>query len=585
VLELRGDALLAEFERPSDAVSATLAFQSSQSKFLSSLDDDLKPEVRVGIAMGEVLVADNTITGAGVVMAQRVEQLADTRGLCITAAVRESLSGRLSVEFENLGQQELKGFEEPVGVYKVTLSDDAVIPLPEPKGVPKQSNIPWIHIGVLTVVVLTIVAGIVYWVNSEEAFEEPASIERMAFPLPDKPSIAVLPFVNLSDDKQQEYFADGMTENLITDLSRISGLFVIARNSSFSYKGQQVKVRQVAEELGVRYVMEGSVQRAGDQVRINAQLIDASSGGHVWADRYDGTYDDVFALQDRMTAKIISALSLQLSPQDEVQLVKSETDSPEAYDEFLKGWELRWRINRESYARAEQYFKKALEYDPEYARAHAGLALLYMQTWQQGWHQDSGSHSAGWHRAQEHLEAAMSNPDSLTHSLRSTLELFKGRHEKAISEARQAVALNPGSAESHLVLAEALSYSGEHMEAIYNVELAQRLDPNLPGSYLIVEGRALFDRMAYQGAVRTLEKARQAIPDDAQPLIYQIAAYGHLGDNDYAGLALNQLNNILKSDNLPSFTLSALRNRLPYKSHEALQHLRDGLIKGGVPER
>lgn len=179
----------------------------------------------------------------------------------------------------------------------------------------------------------------------------------------------------------------------------------------------------------------------------------------------------------------------------------------------------------------------------------------------------------------------MSNPDSLTHSLRSTLELFKGNHEKAISEARQAVALNPGSAEGHLVLAEALSYSGEHMEAIYNVELAQRLDPNLPGAYMVVEGRALFDRGAYQGTLRTLDKALQTIPDDTQSLIYQIAAYGHLGDTDYAGLALNQLNNLLKSDNLPPFTLSALRNRLPYKSQEALQHLRDGLMKGGVPER
>ncbi len=194
-----------------------------------------------------------------------------------------------------------------------------------------------------------------------------------------------------------------MTEDLITDLSKVSGLFVIARNSSFSFKGRQVKVREVAEELGVRYVLEGSVRRAGDQVRINAQLIDATTGGHVWADRYDGTYDDVFALQDRMTEKIISALSLKLSPPEKVQLSKPDTASPEAYDEFLKGWELRWRVNPESFAHAEQHFKKALEYDPDYARAHAGLALLHMQIWPQSWHQDSGSPSAGWHRAREHL--------------------------------------------------------------------------------------------------------------------------------------------------------------------------------------
>jgi adenylate cyclase len=583
VLELRGDALLAQFERASDAVSAALSFQLDHAEFVSRLDDDLKPAIRVGVALGEVVIADGTVTGAGVILAQRVEQLSDAGGVCISSAVHEALPRRMPFDLENLGEHDLKGFHDSVRVYRVRPKPGVPIP-PTQAGIrSKPPQISRFSLGLAIVVVLAILVGILYFVFPDDPPEELALTSRMAHPLPDKPSIVVLPFSNFSDDANQEYFADGMTEDLITDLSKISGLFVIARNSSFSFKDRQVKVRQVAEELGVRYVLEGSVRRAGNQVRINAQLIDATSGGHVWADRYDGTYDDVFALQDRITAKIISALSLQLSPQDEVQLVKSETASPEAYDEFLKGWELRWRINRESYARAEQYFKKALEYDPEYARAHAGLALLYMQTWQQGWHQDFGLPSAGWLRAQEHLEAAMSNPDSLTHSLRSTLELFKGRHEKAISEARQAVALNPGSAESHLVLAEALSYSGEHMEAIYNVELAQRLDPNLPGSYLIVEGRALFDRMAYQGAVRTLEKARQAIPDDAQPLIYQIAAYGHLGDNDYAGLALNQLNNILKSDNLPSFTLSALRNQLPYKSHEALQHLRDGLIKGGVP--
>jgi TolB-like protein/class 3 adenylate cyclase/Flp pilus assembly protein TadD len=585
VLELRGDALIAEFERASDAVSATLSFQLDHAEVASRLSDDIKPAIRVGIALGEIVIADNTVTGAGVVLAQRVEQLSDAGGVCISSAVHEALPRRMPFDLENLGDQDLKGFDDSVRIYRVRPKPGMAIPSPQAGRRSKLLQTSRFRLGLTIIVVLAMLVGIFYSVSPDNPPKEPALASRMAHPLPDKPSIAVLPFNNLSDDANQEYFADGMTEDLITDLSKITGLFVIARNSSFSFKDRQVKVRQVAEELGVRYVLEGSVRRAGDQVRINAQLIDATTGGHIWADRYDGTYEDVFALQDGMTAKIISALSLELSPQDEVQLAKSDTASPEAYDEFLKGWELRWRVNRESYARAEQHFKNALEYDPEYARAHAGLALLYMQIWQQDWHQDSGLQSAGWHRAQVHLEAAMSNPDSLTHSLRSTLELFKGNHEKAINEARQAVALNPGSAEGHLVLAEALSYSGEHMEAIYNVELAQRLDPNLPGAYMVVEGRALFDRGAYQGTLRTLDKALQTIPDDTQSLIYQIAAYGHLGDTDYAGLALNQLNNLLKSDNLPPFTLSALRNRLPYKSQEALQHLRDGLMKGGVPER
>ncbi len=435
-----------------------------------------------------------------------------------------------------------------------------------------------VFLGALVSIVLTIQPGS----TPPEPTPHQSSLatEPAGLPLPNKPSIAVLPFINIGNEITDSYFSDGITDDLITDLSKLSGLFVISRNSSFKYKDHGVDVREVSKSLGVRYILEGTVRRSGERVRVNTQLIDGLSGGQLWAERYDGQMKDVFSLQDRMTEKIISALSLKLSPQEKVQLSKPDTASAEAYDEFLKGWELRWRVNPESFARAEQHFKKALELDPEYARAHAGLALLYMQDWQQ----DSGSPSARWERAQAHLEAAMSNPDSLTHSLRSTLELHNGRHDKAISEARQAVALNPGSAESHLVLAEALSYSGEHMEAIFNVEKAQRLDPNLPGSYLVVEGRALFDRMAYHGAVRTLDKALQAMPDDTETLIYQIAAYGQLGQTDYAGVALNQLNNLLKSDNLPRFTLSVLRNQLPYKSPEAFQHLRDGLIKGGVPE-
>ena len=591
--ELRGDALVAQFERASDAVSASLAFQIDNATFDGELKDDIRPQLRVGISMGEVVIADNTVTGAGVVLAQRLEQLAEPGGVCVQGAAYETVPQRLPFAYESLGEQEVKGFSEPVRVYTVALQSGQEIPAPEssaeaPHTSAGKSIWPRIAIGIATIA--AIFAGGLAWWQQWRPVVEPASIDAMAFPLPDKPSIAILPFNNMSDDPSQDYFADGMTEDLITDISKLSGLFVIARNTMFSYKGKAVKVSQVAEDLGVRYVLEGSVRRAGDKVRINAQLIDAVSGGHLWAERYDGSLSDIFAVQDQVTSKIVSALSLNLTPVEQQALAKkgttnSEAASPQAYDEFLKGWELRWRVNRESYARAEQHFKKALDYDPDYARAHAGLALLYMQIWQKGWHQDSGSPSAGWHRAREHLEAAMSNPDSLTHSLRSTLELHNRRHDKAISEARQAVALNPSSAEGHLVLAEALSYSGEPMEAIYNVELAQRLDPNLPGSYLVVQGRALFDRMAYQGAVRTLDKAREEIPDDTQSLIYQIAAYGHLGDSDYAGVALDQLNKLLKSDNLPSFTLSALRNRLPYKSTEALQHLRDGLIKGGVPEK
>ena len=301
---MRGDALVAEFGRASDAVEASLAFQAENTEFNSTLEDDIRATLRIGISLGEVVIADNTVTGEGVVLAQRLEQLAAPGGLCIQSAVHEAVPGRLPFEYDNLGEQEIKGFEEPVRAYAVRLKRGEAIPPPElhaliegtPPARPKRQ---WIVGGLIAFLIL--VGGGLTWLQLWVPREEPASIERMAFPLPDKPSIAVLPFANMSGDSEQEYYVDGLTDDLITDLSKLSGLFVIARNSTFTYKGKSVKIQQVAEELGVRYVLEGSVRRAGDQVRINAQLIDATTGGHLWAERYDGSLADVFALQDKVT--------------------------------------------------------------------------------------------------------------------------------------------------------------------------------------------------------------------------------------------------------------------------------------------
>jgi adenylate cyclase len=265
VAELRGDALLAEFERASDAVSAALSFQADHANHISRLKDDLRPTVRVGIAMGEVIIADSTVTGAGVVQAQRVEQLADPGSICITAAIHESLSRRLPFDLEDLGELVLKGFDIPVRVYRVELIAGQSIPIPQKTSKGETSpKKPELMIATI-VIALVVAGGAAYWFKTQEPKVEAASIDRMAFPLPDKPSIAVLPFTNMSDDAEQEYFADGMTDDLITDLSKLSGLFVIARNSTFTYKGKSVKIRQVAEELGVRYVLEGSVRRAVDR--------------------------------------------------------------------------------------------------------------------------------------------------------------------------------------------------------------------------------------------------------------------------------------------------------------------------------
>ncbi len=433
--------------------------------------------------------------------------------------------------------------------------------------------------------VVVVITGIIgFLVNFQESEQQPSAPEPDVLELPEKPSIAVLPFMNIGNEIEHSYFSDGITDDLITDLSKLSGLFVISRNSTFQYKGQAVDVRQVASKLGVHYVLEGSVRRSGQRVRVNTQLIDGQSGRQLWAERYDGELEDVFALQDKMTIKIINALALKLTDQDQTRLLQVETTSAEAYDEFLRGMELRWRIDRESYAQAEKHFNNALKLDPDYARPHAALALLYLQIWQQGWHQNAGSQSAGWSRARVQLDLAMSKPDPLTHSLRSTMQLHNRRFEKAIEEAQIAVSLNPSSATGYLALAEAFSYSGQSIEAIENAKKARRRDPNFSAPYLLVEGRALFDLKQYKAAVETLERASLANQANYNPLAITIASLGQLGRIDEAKTKLDQLNTLLKQDDLPAFTLSTLRHRLPYQDHADLDHLKEGLLKGQVPK-
>ncbi len=444
---------------------------------------------------------------------------------------------------------------------------------------PGPGNVRWLP-GILVVIVAVVIGG--YLLSGR--IIEPAAESTPMMEEPEKPSIAVLPFMNIGNEMEDSYFSDGITDDLITDLSNLSGLFVISRNSTFQYRNRSVDIKEVARKLGVRYVLEGSVRRSGNRVRVNTQLIDGNSGGQLWAERYDGEMKDVFTLQDRMTEKIISALALKLTAREKGRVFEVDTLNPAAYDEFLRGMQLRWHIDRESYALAEQHFLRALELDPEFTRAHAALALLYVQIWQQGWHQNSGSQHAGWNRANRHLQKAMLKPDTLTHTLRSTMQLHNRRFKEAVDEARIAVSLNPSSAEGYLALAEALAFTGESLLAIQTVNKALRLDPGSPSPYLLIKGRAMFDLKRYREALEVLEQANRNNTDFHHPMIIAIASHGQLGQLEQAEHTLERLNLVLKKDRLPEFTLSTLRNRLPYANREALQHLKSGLLKGKVPE-
>ena len=592
VLESRGDALLAEFERPSDAVTAALSFQSSHAEYLASIDDDLKPELRIGVAMGEVVVADDTVTGAGVVMAQRVEQLAETGGLCITAAVRESLSGRLSVEIENLGQQDLKGFDEPVGVYKVGRSEDVAIPPPEQQKAVNQVQTSWLKIGGAAAVVLLILAGIFSWVNQEGALEETASIDRMAHPLPDKPSIAVLPFINMSNDAEQEFFAFGMTDDLITDISKVSGLFVVSRNSVAKYKGKTVDIREVAEELGVRYVMEGSVRRVGNDVRINAQLIDALSGGHKWAERYDGSLNDVFAMQDKIVASIVDELEVVLIGEEKAGLAEIQTKNTDAYDAYLRGWE-RYRQNTpEDLVKAISFFEKAIQLDPNYSQAYSALAAVDWSINYNGWGRLIGIYPyQARNRSRKSLRKAMEMPTTLAYQVSSeSSTLFYRKPDKALKEAELAIASNANDPAGHLAMAAALLKAGKPVDAADSVRIAMRHDPEYPAFYLNRLAQAQYLMGAYDNAVETLETSAKHNPDNDWTFIYLVAAYGQLGDEQKAQKALEKANELRARTGWGALTveLGAQRGRdnqtrYLFKWFGDLKSLRDGLRKAGVP--
>ncbi|MEE9602130.1 MAG: adenylate/guanylate cyclase domain-containing protein, partial [Thermoguttaceae bacterium] len=437
IVKLMGDGLLAEFPSAVEAVRCAAEVQRAMAERNADVPEEQQMQFRIGVNLGDVIDEGDDIYGDGVNVAARLEELAEPGGICLSSTVHIQVRNKVDVGFQDLGEKEVKNIAYPVHVFRVLLDPmDARSQAPGAHDKPWYRQWPALALGVAA---LAFLASAGLWLFVRGPTIEPASIERMAFPLPDKPSIAVLPFSNMSEDQSQEYFADGMTEDLITDLSKISGLFVIARNSSFSYKGQQVKVRQVAEELGVRFVLEGSVRRSGDQVRINAQLIDATTGGHLWAERYDGSLADVFGLQDTVTERIVSALAVHLTVGEEARVSRRETDDVAAYDAFLQGWEHYRRRTPGEFAKAVGYFERAVELDQQYGRAYAALAIIYWKSWLWSVMTMSPMTPARWtrtldipvvyapDRAKEYLDMAMRNPTALAHQVASEMHWRNGQ--------------------------------------------------------------------------------------------------------------------------------------------------------------
>jgi TolB-like protein/thioredoxin-like negative regulator of GroEL len=449
--------------------------------------------------------------------------------------VVDHVKGKVASDFEDQGEKEVKNLPEPIHVFQVRMEPEAA----GESAAEANGKVWWRRPVAGAAAVLAIaVIGIMVW-QPWAPDVEPASVERMAFPLPDKPSIAVLPFVNMSDDPAQEYFADGMTEDLITDLSKISGLFVIARNSSFSYKGQQVKIRQVAEELGVRYVLEGSVRRAGDTVRINAQLIDATTGGHLWAERYDGNVSDIFAVQDGFVRKIVGALALNLSEDEEKEIASGQTSNIEAREAFQNGWEHYLRFTPEDNATAAERLKRAVELDPEYGRAYSALGMVYVRGCQWRWNKELDTTTSGaFNTAMMYLTKGEEHSSSLTKVAASQIYLYDREHDKAFTEAARAVGQDPNDPEAQVAMGLAMITTGRPEAGLEFVEIALRLNPNHPSHYVLAHAMAYFSMNDMEQTAAVLSAALELNPS-ARGLAPMLAAsYARLGQREEAREAL-----------------------------------------------
>ncbi len=541
VMHYAGDAVLASFDAVVDALSCAAQIQLSLETRNQELPTERQVRFRIGVNLGDVIEDREDIYGDGVNVAARLESLAEPGGICISESVHTAIGNKLPFDYEFLGEREVKNIAKPVKAYHARMKPGAMLPEPS---VRLKARRPQHHVIATVVVAVLLIfgAGVIAWWQPWQPKQELASVERMAFPLPDKPSIAVLPFTNMSDDPNQDHFVDGMTDDLITDLSKLSGLFVIARNTVFTYRNQPVKIRQVAEELGVRYVLEGSVRRVGGQVRVNAQLIDATTGGHVWADRYDGEVKDIFSLQDAFVREIVKALAVNLSEDEMTEIALGQTSNIEAREIFQQGWENYQRYSADENAAAISQFEKALGLDPNYERAYAGLGLAYLRACKLRWNQPLGMTTGKANKlalsSLKFLDKIKGRQSSLAKVAASRIYLYNNRYQKAIAEATRAIAQDPNDPEAYIAMAWAMITTGNPEAGLELVERAMRLNPSYPNYYALARGMAYFAMDDLDKAADVFAEVLEREPDAIQLAIPLAATYAHLGKKEDARAAL-----------------------------------------------
>jgi adenylate cyclase len=535
IVKLIGDGTIVEFGSVVDAVNCALSVQRSGASLPDATARQPTIVLRIGINLGDVIIENDDLYGDGVNIAARLEPLAEPGGICISSIVNESVGNRIDVRFSDGGDISVKNIDRPIRVWK--------------------------------------------WHPGKTDVAANRSIASNPTPNVETPSIAVLPFTNMSGDPEQEYFSDGISEDVITDLSKIAGLMVISRNSSFTYKGRSADVRAVGRDLGVRSVLEGSIRRAGNRVRITAQLIDATSGVHLWADRYDRDLTDIFAVQDDVTRRIVDALKVTLSPAEKARHADSGTNNINAYDYFLRGRELLLgKTNtRVTFEQSTKFLKRALELDPSYSKAYAGLSMAYSLDYQNRWSDDPDiSLRLSKHNAEQAIEKDPNEP--FARLVASWVAIFEKDLDRAKSEADIALSLNPNFSGAYGSLGHIQTLSGRPLEAIPALERATRLDPAFRPQHLYFLGMAYLIAGKYETAAALLRERILLVPGTDFSRVLLASALGHLGEIDEARRIWGELKEIN-----PKYSFTEHFARQPFKREEDVRRIAEGLLKVGLP--
>ena len=579
VVAIHGDSLLAEFDSVVDAVQCAVEMQNELNGRNEKLPEGSRMPFRIGVNLGDVIEEGGAVYGDGVNVATGLKGLADPGSICISRSVHDHVKNKMSVGYQSLGAHSVTNIAESVQVYRI---------LPEPDAFGKAVGKVWYRLKkwqkvafTVAVALLPVVANLVVKKYIDPTISSPGFFsfltEKTALPLPDKPSIAVLPLENMTGDPKQEYFTDGFTEEIITSLSKISSLFVISRNSSFTYKGKPVKLKKVSKELGVRYVLEGSIQKSGDRVRINAQLIDAISDQHLWAEHYDRDMKDIFALQDEIIFKILTALQVNLTSGEQARVWAQGTKNLEAYLRLMQARESILKGDEAGTARARQLIEETIALDPQYAEAYMLMGYTYVQDFLAG---ASKSPKESMTQGIEWMQKALAMDDSLAeaHARLGLLYTFVKRHDEAVAEAEKAMAMDPNSAAVHYVAGLVLRLSGKPAESIPVYKKAIRLEPFTPGIYYGSMGMAYITNRTDCGeAVKACEEGIKRAPEGMLVHVFATTVFSECGKEKEARKTAKELLRIN-----PKFSAESYVKRLPQKDQKDKDQIFEALRKAGL---